>query len=61
MLGVESGLGKGEGDQVRGHQGQELRGERGEVSVRDTQLTEAGEAGQQPGEAGQGLEADTRL
>ena len=61
MVGVEPGLGEGEGDQVRGHQGQEVRGERGEVSVRDIQLTEAGEAGKQPGEAGQGLEADTRL
>ena len=61
MVGVEPGLGEGQGDQVWGHQGQELRGERGEVCVRDTQLTDAGEAGQQPGEAGQGLEADTRV
>ena len=61
MLGGEPSLGEGEGDQVRGQQGQEVRGQWGEVSVRETQLLEAREAGHQPDEADQGLEADTRL
>ena len=61
MLGGEPCLGEGEGDQVRGQEGEDLGGQRGEVSVAQAQPAEAGKAGKQTGEAGHRLRSDTRL